>query len=376
MNSSPNRENWSRCGPVTANISSEVAEQSAAILLGSQQARWARRLDQESENLRAVSQWCSEDESRSGHRLRLVSGLWEYWHITRPAGGGRPALDGALAVAEGPPRARADALNGLGVIVSLRGELERSAVVGEAIEFYQRAGDLRGESRAWTHLGNALNDPGAIWGCRHAFDRGLALSRQSGEGLVRGVRLYLSGWAATVGNDLAAVDDRVSRSAKPFSGRPVTLGSGYAVAVLAHCAVRDGRAGEALRMLRSALSVFEHLPERWGLLYDEHHGGSVCCSRDWPQVATLLGIMDSLGERTGGQLFPHQLAEIDTIATVAKVHSARRWRRGHGRQRHRPGRRDTAPCGHRLIGRATGRRWQPWHVAGPSLTRREQEVRN
>lgn len=39
---------------------------------------------------------------------------------------------------------------------------------------------------------------------------------------------------------------------------------------------------------------------------------------DWPQVATLLGVMDSLSERTGGQLFPHQLAELKGIAAAAE----------------------------------------------------------
>jgi DNA-binding CsgD family transcriptional regulator len=38
---------------------------------------------------------------------------------------------------------------------------------------------------------------------------------------------------------------------------------------------------------------------------------------DWPQVATLLGIMDSLAERTGGQLFPHVQEMIDTHAAEA-----------------------------------------------------------
>ena len=297
----------------------ELAEQSAAILLGSQQAHWARGLDQETENLRAAEQWCSEDQSRSEQRLRLVSGLWEYWHIRGRLEEGARSLTGALAVAHDPARARADALNGLGVIVSLRGQVELGrSLFAEAIEIYHQAGDVRGESRAWTHLGNALTILADPAGADLAFDHGLALARQSGELWYEAFALYLSGWAATVDGDLAAVEDRVSRSSTLFEQIGDGRAAGYAVAVLAHCAIRDGRAADAVRMLRDSLSVFEDLPDRWGLLYGTSLMAAACAAlADWPQVATLIGIMDSLSERVGGQLFPHQLAEIETIATAA-----------------------------------------------------------
>ena len=72
-------------------------------------------------------------------------------------------------------------------------------------------------------------------------------------------------------------------------------------------------------MLRTALSVFEELPERWGLLYVSGIMAAACAALDdWPQAATLLGVLDSLTERTGGQLFPHQVAELEAIAAAAK----------------------------------------------------------
>jgi DNA-binding CsgD family transcriptional regulator len=248
--------------------------------------------------------------------------------------------------------------------------------LSQAVALYQEAGDLRGEARAWTHLGNALAILRDLAGADHAFDRGLALARQSGELWYEAFALYLSGWTATVEGDLTAAEDRVGRSSALFEQLGDSRGAGYAVAVLAHCAIRNGRAEDAVRMLRESLSVFEDLPDRWGLLYATSLMAAACAAlTDWPLVATLLGIMDSLSERVGGQLFPHQLAEIDTIATAAAralgPAMAARSRAGHA------------------IGRGdgiTGVLWPSAHtpttpdgqastaVVGPALTPREREV--
>jgi predicted ATPase/DNA-binding CsgD family transcriptional regulator len=297
----------------------ELAEQSAAVMLGPQQAARARRLDAETENLRAARDWCGADPSRSVLGLRLVSGLWEYWQIRGRLKEGAEALTDALAVADGPPRARADALNGLGLIISLRGEVERGRpLLAEAAACYRQAGDVRGESRAWTHLGNTLAILGELPAAARAFARGLALARESGDIWYQAFALYLAGWAATAGGDLTAGVDQVSRSLPMFEQAGDGRAAGYALAALADCAVRDGRAEEAIGLLRRSLSVFEDLPDRWGLLY----GMSLVLAAaaalgDWPLVATLSGIIDSLRERTGGQLFPHQVAVLEAAAAAA-----------------------------------------------------------
>jgi non-specific serine/threonine protein kinase len=298
----------------------ELAERSAAIMLGPRQASWARSLDAESENLRAARDWCSADQSRSALLLRLVSGLWEYWQIRGRLKEAAEALTEALAAADGPARARAAALNGLGLIISLRGEVERGRpMLAEAAECYRRAGDVRGESRAWAHLGNTLAILGEDAGAADAFARGLALARESGDIWYEAFALYLAGWPATMNGDLAFGIDRGSRSARMFEQAGDERAAGYALALLADCAVRDGRAAEAIGLLRRSLSVFEDLPDRWGLLY----GTSVATSAgaalgDWPLVATLIGVTDSLRERTGGQLFPHQVSALGAAAAAAE----------------------------------------------------------
>jgi non-specific serine/threonine protein kinase len=38
---------------------------------------------------------------------------------------------------------------------------------------------------------------------------------------------------------------------------------------------------------------------------------------DWPRYATLLGIVEAIGERTGGQPWPHEQATLDEFASRA-----------------------------------------------------------
>jgi predicted ATPase/DNA-binding CsgD family transcriptional regulator len=296
-----------------------LGERSAPMLLGPGQARWARRLDQETENLRAAGQWCSEDPARAGLGLRLASGLWEYWHIRGRLEEGARWLEDALGMATAPAGARAAALNGLGVIVSLRGEHERGCeLFTQSIECYQQIGDVRGQARAWTHLGNARTIQGDPAGAAEAFDRGLALARRSGDAWYEAFALYLSGWAATVSGDIGWGKSRVAESSGLFARIGDHRGVGYALVILGDCMLRDGQPAGAVPVLREGISIFEALPERWGLLCGASLLAAACAALgDWPQVATLLGVIDTLRERTGSQLLPPMQAAIGALAEAA-----------------------------------------------------------
>ena len=296
-----------------------LGERSAAVLLGPGQARWASRLDQENENLRAALLWCREDPARAGLDLRMASGLWEYWHIRGRLEEGARWLEDALARAPGPAVARAAALNGLGIIVSLRGDhLRGLELFTQSIAHYREAGDLRGLSRAWAHLGNAWTIQNDLAHAAAAFDQGLALARQSGDSWYEAFALYLSGWAATVWGDTALARVRAVESAELFTRIGDRRAVGYCLVVQGDCLIRDGFPADAVPLLREGMGIFDALPERWGLL----DGTSLLTIAagalgDWQQVAILLGVIDTLSERISGQLFPHIQAAIGEIAVLA-----------------------------------------------------------
>ena len=296
-----------------------LGERSAPMLLGPDQAAWAHHLDQETENLRAARQWCSEDPARAGLGLCLASGVWEYLHIRGRLEEGARWLEDALRVATEPASARAGALNGLGLIVSLRGEYERGCdLFIESIEDYRQAGDQRGQSRAWMHLGNARGIQGDLAGAAEAFDQGLTLATLSGDAWYEAFARYLSGWASSVSGDLHQGWSRIAESCDLFVKTGDRRAVGYAQVMLADCMLRAGQPADAVSVLREGISVFEALPERWGLLTAASLLAGACAALgDWPRAATLLGIMDTLGERTGGQLFPHMREAARDLAESA-----------------------------------------------------------
>ena len=62
-------------------------------------------------------------------------------------------------------------------------------------------------------------------------------------------------------------------------------------------------------MLREAIDVFEQLPERVGLLRTAIWLAKACAAAsDWPRAAMLLGVVDMLSERIGGQPYAFRQA--------------------------------------------------------------------
>jgi predicted ATPase/DNA-binding CsgD family transcriptional regulator len=321
------REQLESCGELDqtcarqAGYYAELAERSAPMLLGPGQATCAHRLDRESENLRAAGRWCGADPARTATGLRLASGLWEYWHIRGRLAEGTAWLEKALA-AGGPEHARAAAMNGLGVLVSLQGEPKRGQdLFAASIERYREAGDRHGEARAWSHLGNARTLCGDAPGAAEAFRRGLALSRSLEDPWLEAFALFLSGLSATLSGDVGGETSRITAATPLFERAGDRRGTGYTLLALGDCLIQQQRAEEALAPLREGVAIFEALPERWGLMYGAwllaEASGAL---GDWPRAALLLGILDTLGERTGGQLFPHQQATLQRLVVRAAEH--------------------------------------------------------
>jgi predicted ATPase/DNA-binding NarL/FixJ family response regulator len=298
-----------------------LAERAAPELMGGAQGAWAHRLDQDTENLRAARRWCQQDPARAATGLRLAAGLWDYWHIRGHLAEGTAWLEEALAPGCGPDRARAAALNGLGILVSLRGEHQRGAELFTAsIALYQRAGDLRGQARAWTNLGNSRMLAGDHDGRTDAFSRGLALARQSADRWHLAYALFLSGQGESLAGDLALARAKVVESAELFSELGDHRAVGYAKVVLASCMLLEGQPSDALLSAREGMCAFEELPERWGLYYSAGVlAASAAGTGDWPRAAVLLGVADTLSERTGGHLFPHIEAVLNELACRAEA---------------------------------------------------------
>ena len=294
----------------------ELGEHTVSRLHGEHQDLWACRIDQEQANLRAARLWCAADPARVGLGLRMASGLWDYWLIRGLLEEGAAWLQDVLQRAAGPAAARADALTGLAVMNSLRGNSES---VGElfaaSIALYEQIDDRQGQARALALLGFWLASQDDC-GAAEALERALVLAGQSQDRYFAAFSLLMAAMGASVTGNTSLARTRAVRSTCLFTEISDSRGTGYAQCVLADCLINDGDPVEGLAILRACSGVFEALGDRWGLLIS---AGSMALAHaalgDWAQAAFALGVADSLRERIGGRPFHGVQAAIDAVAT-------------------------------------------------------------
>ncbi len=299
----------------------ELAAGSGPRLRGPDQARWARLLDREDANLRAARAWCDLHPDRAGLGVAMAAGLWEYWFIRGRLLEAVDWLGDALDRAQEPVAARAEALNGLGVIVSVSGDHPRGAqLFEESIAVWEQLDDLEGPARAWTHLGNGRTLQGDVAGGEEAFARGLELARRAASRWHQGFAEYLWGFGASAHGDLERALQLLTSSVTVFEevgdGRAVA----YGLTAMGDCFVQRGTPDHAVGPLTEAIRGFEALPDRWGLLFASSLLAGVETARgQWERGAVLLGVTEGLCERTGGQLFAYQQQRIAAAAAACET---------------------------------------------------------
>lgn len=298
----------------------QLAEQAGTEMLGPSLLAWAHRLDQQAGNLRAARSWCAEDPARAGLSLRLAAGLWNYWHTRGQLREAAGWLQDALGRGGGPERARAAALSALGAIASFQGQQERAIdLLTASIECAQRCGYQHAQGRAWTHLSQAYALSGDAAAAAGSCERALAIARQAGDAWVEGSALFRFGIAKALAGDIATAKLLAAQSIGVFPRTGDRRLRGYGQIVLADCLTREGNAAQAVEVLRDAVAFFEALPERWALLRAASLLAEAFGAQgDWPRTAILLGVVDALSDRTGGQPFTHTQNGLDVLRARAR----------------------------------------------------------
>jgi predicted ATPase/DNA-binding CsgD family transcriptional regulator len=309
-------------GPVRARHAdhyTELAQRSAPMLLGAEQADWLNRLDADTPNLRVVRRWCEEDPARAGTGLRLAAALWEYWHIRGRLVEAADCLESALAGDGGPAHARGAALLGLGATVSFWRDYDRAReLFTRSIEAFRDAGDPHGEARAWALLGNALLLGRPPESPAEAYRRGLALAREVGDIWVEAYALFATGFVMAASGDVERSRSPLASASELFGRAGDRRGYGYARLAVGQALAYEGKAAEAVVVLREAVGIFEALPDRWGLLWGASLLGPACAATgDWVRAVMLLGVVDSMSERTSGRPLDPDQASLDELEARA-----------------------------------------------------------
>jgi predicted ATPase/transcriptional regulator with XRE-family HTH domain len=176
-----------------------LAEASLPGLTGPDQRRWMARLEEELDNLRAVLGW-ARDQGESELWLQLAGALWRFWQLRFHPREGRAWLEAALAAdRSASPAVRARALNGLGNLTWMQGDLAQAAAYqAESLALFRAAGDRLGIAQSLNDLGNITGDRGDYASAAALYEESLSVAREIGADWIVACTLHNLGLTATL----------------------------------------------------------------------------------------------------------------------------------------------------------------------------------
>lgn len=283
-----------------------LAEKSARLFRGPEEAAALARLDLEAGNLRLALAYFAEEGDAAGS-LRLAAAL--HWHRYRRGrfAEGRAELEAALALPEsaaaGAPRDRA--LLALGWLRFVRGDwAEAKGLYLAALEGFSMAKEAEGECLSLAYLGVAerwLGERGA--GVGHGLEA-IARARAIGEpGLLSSALIW--GYATTGGK---RIDEGQGEGLLEALGISRDLGDLWGLAHslegLGDYLREEGAFGEAAGRYDEALEAFGELGDDWMRAWTlEGLGGAALGAGEEEKAEGRLGeslaLFEALGDRCG-----------------------------------------------------------------------------
>ncbi len=305
-----------------------LAEEAEPELMGPRQAVWLGRLDRDAANMRAALGWAlAGGDGALG--VRMAGALGRYWERRGHLGEGRQWLDRAVDGREGPPDARAKALNAAGWLAYRQSAYDRAvALAEESIALYRAVSDEDGVAQALNTRGAALLRRGDARGAGAAHAESLRVRRARGDrggiaasatnlGLVaeyegdfaRAAALYADGlalyrqlgdtryiaWALyNVASALrhqgapALAQARGQEGLALFRDLGDTFGMALALQVLGDVEGDEGRYEHATALHLESMGLYEALGNRLGVAEDLESMGRVAMAQQQPERAGRL----------------------------------------------------------------------------------------
>jgi predicted ATPase/DNA-binding CsgD family transcriptional regulator len=317
-----------------------LAERAEPELTGPDQGLWLRRLRDEFANLREAHSWSLEpgqEEDRVRLRLRLPAALWRFWGGRRFEEGKRWLQTALEKDTGGFPAVRAQALDGLGFILTFQHEFGRAIeVLEEAIALYEELGDRSGGALALANLGYAVVHGGYHERVPAFLEEARACLAEDLNGHARAYLCIIVG-AATLGGDdlgpaISQLEEGLALSRKLGDRRNTSM----ALFILGMVEFGRGDVGRGAPLLEEGASISQDIGDRLGGIYFVWGFGKPSALRGNPvRAATLWGAAEALREQMGMALSALDLAasgyERDLAAVRAELGEApfeAAWARG------------------------------------------------
>jgi predicted ATPase/class 3 adenylate cyclase len=345
-----------------------LAEQGASELQGPEEATWLERLEIDHDNMRAALSWTLQwEEAELG--MRLAGALWRFWDMRGYYGEGRRWLEEALAKDERASGARAKALEGVGWLADLQGDIDRAVAAAEeglrlvarakiqsndkasflrilgsaayvrgdheqAARLYEEslalsreARDERGVASSLLQLGNVSSDLGDHEEAKDFYEEGLALSRTLDDKALLASALISVGAEFLLQGDHERGTMLNEEAAGLYRERGNRGHLQYALDNLGWAALMRGNLQQAEELHRESLALSRQLGDK--LVAAEALEGLACSASArgaTERVARLFGAAESLREAVGYRQEPREYALREPYLAAARPRlSEARW---------------------------------------------------
>jgi predicted ATPase len=298
-----------------------LAEEHARKLRGSSDLRELEVFEQEHENLRAAWRWSLDHEGTLA--LRLGGALGRFWEIRGHLSEGRRGLEEALTrYPDAPTTARARALNVLGRLTQLQGELSKAVTLFEkGLELWRLTDDKEGLAVSLNGLGTAALAKKDYTRAEPCFLESLGLLEAVGDKGAMAVVLNNLGEMARYRDDFRKASEYYEASLALQGEIGNTRRRALVLGNLGFVAWRLGDNKRAAAFQKESLALKYEVRDEIGLSYCFVGLAAVCCdSGEHERAASLLGVVDALIARTKHQLDPVDRNDAERTAALIRTH--------------------------------------------------------
>lgn len=282
-----------------------MAEAIEPKLIGTEQETCLKHLDAEYNNFRAALAWAYTSDIEMA--LRLASVLWRFWLMRGYLTEGRAWLKDILERSkEAPPTlARAHALNGAGLLASLRGaEKVAAAYLEESLHLFREFGDTMGEAWVLNHLGQVMWFSGQSEYAESLFEESLQLFQTLGADWHRAWVLINLSEVGLSSGETDCTFQRLSDARELFYAAGDKRGTAAAIERLGRLAQMRNDPEQARSLFEESLRLFQDIGDREGYGWACHRLGKIAHeSSKMKQAAQYLvkslRLFEEVGDKWG-----------------------------------------------------------------------------
>lgn len=283
-----------------------VAEEAEPHLKAGDQQLWARRLDEEAENVRAALRWSLDRDPVLA--LRLAGALWRFWFHRGASREGLRWLDEGLARAGAavPDAIRAKALNAAGNLAHSLGDRERSESLHRKCLALRRAiGDRTGMVQSLSNLADRVRERGGFVEARALYDEAAAIATQLGDEWALALATLGPGHIALAQGDPERATRVYKEGLSHMRRSGDRLRTAHVLGNLGDAAMQQGRFGRAKAVYRRSLVTFREFGDRIGATDSVGFLGAVSAAEgSYERAARLLAVATAWRERRSDALWP------------------------------------------------------------------------